>query len=94
MSTVTSWIAKLGQSIQFVAFWAHFGIAALVAEHIYTRDPLYTLIIIVIAAAIKEYGFDAHYETDPPQTWRDNTEDFLGWSLGALYGFSFAIGWW
>lgn len=94
MSTITKWIAALGQNVQFVAGVAHFGVAALVAEHVYTRDPLYTLIAITVAAAVKEFYFDATYETDPVQTWQDNLEDFLGWVSGGFFGFGFVVGWW
>lgn len=94
MNKVTSWISALGQSIQFCAFFAHFGIAALVAEHVWCSHSLWILILIVVAAGIKEFYFDATYETAPKQTFTDNLEDFLGWTCGGFFGFGFAVGWW
>jgi hypothetical protein len=88
---ITAWgqkliklIAAWGQNIQFVAFWAHFGVAALVTEHSHHR--LIVAAIIIAGAAIKEFYFDAKYEKDPPQTFKDNFQDFIGWGAGALAG--------
>lgn len=83
-----NWLATIGQNIQFVAFWAHLGVAAIVtiAAYHFTADGTYVAAAIVSGAAIKEYYFDAKYEKDPPQTFVDNTEDFIGWALGTLVG--------
>ena len=42
--------------------------------------------LIVVGGGVKEYYFDAKYEKDPPQTFADNTQDFIGWALGPLLG--------
>jgi hypothetical protein len=84
LSTLSSWISKIGQSIQFVAFWAHFGVAALIVEH--TPHHLLTAVAISALAVVKEFYYDAKYETNPPQTFLDNFEDLLGWVLGAVVG--------
>jgi len=89
LSTLSSWVSKLGQSMQFVAFWAHFGVAALVVEH----TPHHSLMVGIVAAlaAVKEFWYDAKYETNPPQTFLDNLEDWLGWTLGAILGLLFVM---
>ena len=79
-----TWIAKLGQSIQFVAFFAHAGVAALVVEH--STWPQTTAIGILVLAGIKEFWFDAKYETSPRQTFYDNLGDFAGYLAGAGLG--------
>jgi hypothetical protein len=71
-----NWIARIGQNIQVVAFFAHFGVAALLVEHLPWH--LATAVAITLASALKEYGFDAAEETDPPQTFWDNTEERSG----------------
>lgn len=88
---ISQWIASIGQNIQFVAFWAHAGVGALVIRMLYKYHPswsFYPAIVLVLGGAIKEYVFDAKEETNPPQTFWDNTEDFIGWLAGA------GIGWW
>ena len=82
LSTLSSWVSKLGQSIQFVAFWAHFGVAALVVEH--TPHHVLTAVLVALGAAVKEFWYDAKYEINPPQTFTDNLTDWLGWTLGAV----------
>lgn len=39
----------------------------------------------VILAAVKEYWYDASFET-PPQTFTMNTTDFLGYVVGIVIG--------
>lgn len=87
LSTLSSWVSKIGQSIQFVAFWAHFGVAALIVEH--TPHHFLVASIVSALAAVKEFWYDANYETNPPQTFLDNFEDWLGWTLGAIVGLLF-----
>jgi hypothetical protein len=97
MGKIVAWVAALGQDINFVAFWAHFGVAALVAEHVHgasDHSKIDTLIVIAVVSAFKEFLFDARYETDPPQDFTDNLFDWIGWVTGAVFGFGFAVGWW
>jgi hypothetical protein len=84
VSAFSNFIARMGQNIQFVAFFAHAGVAALVVEH----SPHRWIVAgaVMVAGGIKEYWFDARDETDPPQTFWDNTEDFVGWTTGAILG--------
>jgi hypothetical protein len=77
-------VAKLGQNIQFVAFWAHFGVAALAVGHL--PHPWLAFVIIALAAGVKEFWFDAKYESNPPQTFMDGLEDWIGWAAGAFVG--------
>ena len=80
-----NWIAKLGQSIQFVAFAAHCFFAAWLLKQ-FPQHRFILAGVIVVAAALKEFGYDAKYETDPPQTFTDDLEDFLGYLLGCVIG--------
>jgi hypothetical protein len=84
-----NWVSKLGQNIQFVAFFAHAGVAALLVEHLPGNALWWALSILVIGGG-KEYWYDAKYEQNPPQTFWDNTEDFLGYAVGALAGYALA----
>jgi hypothetical protein len=79
-------LATLGQNQQWVAFWAHFGVAALIVENLSFGHPLALTGVILAAAAVKEFWYDATYEKNPQQTFADNLEDWLGWSLGAVSG--------
>ena len=74
-------LASIGQNIQFVAFMAHFGCSyALVATFHYWPVPL----SVIVLSAIKEFWYDAKYETDPPQTALDGWEDFAGYAIGVI----------
>jgi hypothetical protein len=77
-----NFIAKLGQSAQFVGGCAHFFFAGYVvfALHSYA---LTAAVAITTFASVKEFWFDAKYETDPPQTFVMNLEDFLTYAAGA-----------
>jgi hypothetical protein len=91
MSRFFQWVAALGQNIQFVAFAAHAGVGALAILTLSEYAPQFgswPAIVLIVGGGIKEFYFDAKYETNPPQTFTDNLEDFVGWGLGAL------LGWW
>ena len=94
LRSLAKWVADTGQSIQFVAFWAHFGMAALVVEHLSRTLPGLTLTAVVVLGGLKEFIFDADEETMPPQTFMDNFQDWLGWTAGAFTGYGFVVGWW
>lgn len=49
------------------------------------RGSHYWFIAFVLGAAIKEYVYDAEFET-PHQTFLMNTTDFLGYCLGIAIG--------
>lgn len=82
-------LATLGQNQQWVAFWAHWGVAAEVVEHLSFGHAIALTLSIMAAAAVKEFWYDATYEKNPPQTFADNLEDWIGWSLGAVSGIFF-----
>jgi hypothetical protein len=87
MSKLFAYIAALGQSIQFVAFWAHLGVSGLLVILAYKLGfGPYMVGTILAGGAIKEYYFDARYENNPPQTFLDNSEDFVGWLAGVAVG--------
>ena len=83
-------IALIGQSIQFVAFFAHAGVGAFAVEHLPHRVVAGG--ILILAGAIKEFVFDAREEVNPPQTFMDNLQDFGGWLTGAVLGMMFGRG--
>jgi VanZ family protein len=77
-------VAYLGTNVQFLADVGHFTVPyALVAT--FPRAKWEILGLFVAYAAVKEYYFDARYEV-PHQTFWDNTEDFIGYLLGAAVG--------
>lgn len=88
--SISTAIASVGESPNFIAFNAHcwfaFFVVVVVAEFV---PLIFVLIACLIAAAIKEYWFDLKYETNPVQTVKDSTMDFLGYlsgiCIGALY---------
>jgi hypothetical protein len=74
-------IAFLGTNVQFLANVGHFSIPySLIAT--FPKAKWYLFAAFAVYAAIKEYYFDARYEV-PHQTFWDNTEDFLGYIIGA-----------
>jgi len=82
MRSISSLIAELGQSIQFVAACAHFFAAGYFVM-LFHKHAIWVALIITGAASIKEFWFDAKYETSPPQTFTDEIEDWTSWIVGA-----------
>lgn len=79
---MTNIVAKIGQNPTFIAFNAHCWFAYAI---VYTLPWHAALALgVVAAAAVKEFWFDAHYETNPPQTAVDNLTDWLGYCFGVL----------
>lgn len=81
-----NYIAELGQNMQFVAGAAHFffaGYIMMMTDLLWPNNLLWAVLGITGLAAAKEWGFDARYEKNPPQTFMDNLEDFLGYAAGA-----------
>lgn len=91
MSWLSDKIAQLGQNAQFVAFFAHAGVAALLVEHL-PGHAWWWLTGMLVYAAGKEFWFDATYEKNPPQTFWDNLEDFIGYAIGAVLGYFLRVG--
>ncbi len=81
---MTNILAKLGQSQAFVTAMAHMWFAyAVIATEVHFGVNVWLLILpCVLLAALKEYGFDLRYETNPPQTVWDSTQDFLEYLAG------------
>lgn len=84
---LSNFIANLGQNIQFVAFMAHMFFTAWLISRFDSLDLRITLAIAAIFISfVKEFWFDATYEKNPPQTFKDNLQDWLGYTLGAILG--------
>ena len=93
----TSWLVNRWMNeVAYLAAMAHVGWAALIvtasnefalARHVAYRWSLMgmTTGALVVFAAVKEFWYDARYEL-PPQTFRDNAEDFAGYCGGVLLG--------
>jgi hypothetical protein len=82
--SLSSVVAKLGENSNFVAFNAHWGFAYFVTSHI-PHGPWF--LIPALVAAFKEFVFDPHYETNPPQNiWPDGAMDFAGYATGIALG--------
>ncbi len=81
---MTNPIAKLGQSQVFVTAMAHAWFAyAVIATCVHFGINVWLLILpCVLIAAGKEYWFDLRYETKPPQTVIESTQDFLEYLAG------------
>jgi hypothetical protein len=94
LKTIKAWLAKVaayvaatGQGIQFVAFFAHAGVASFVVEHLSFGHYGIAALLFLAGGGVKEFYFDARYEQDPPQTFMDNLEDWSGWAVGAVLGY-------
>ena len=88
---IKSLIAKIGTNPYFIAFNAHCWFAFAFMAFTFQLDSVFRWIIFglgIIIAGIKEFWFDANYET-PKQTFVDNGTDFLGYLSGLLLG-----AWW
>lgn len=84
MSWLTDKVAQIGTAPLFIAFNAHFWAAGFVV----LASPPHAAVFAgtLLAAALKEFYFDAKYETTPKQTTFDNVTDFLGYAAGAALG--------
>lgn len=83
----TAWVAQTGENRSFVAFMAHGFFAAFVVSQLCRFLPIPGVIVVaVIAAGAKEFWFDLHYETLPPQTILDSARDFAGYAAGTVLG--------
>lgn len=82
INKIIQWISAFGQSIQAVAAVAHV-FAAGYFVFLFRGHAFWVAVGVTVYAALKEYGYDAHYEMNPPQTMTDNTEDFAGYVAGA-----------
>ncbi len=85
--SIQSFIAKTGESPNFIAFMAHSGVAAYVVSRFpYGLPRVIVASIFTILAATKEFWFDLHYEKTPPQTLADSALDFAGYVTGIVVG--------
>lgn len=89
----SSWISKLanfvaatGQNIQFVAFLLHAFVIAYFLRVWFYGHRWWFIAGVMLFGAVKEFWFDARDETNPPQTFADNLEDFLGYLTGCVIG--------
>jgi hypothetical protein len=79
---ITSLIAKIGQNPNFIAFMAHLGFSFIVLSFF---PSLWTVGIILVLAAVKEFYFDIKYETN--QTVLDGLLDYAGYASGLAIWF-------
>ena len=77
--SLTSFIARVGVSPEWIAAQAHIWFAYAVV-HTFGYAAIAPM---VIAAGVKEFYFDARYEV-PKQTATDNWTDFAGYCLGVV----------
>lgn len=85
--SLASAIAKIGESPNFIAFMAHAGWAAIAVHEAMRLTPTWlALSVPFLLAAYKEFWFDTHYETAPPQTYADGALDFAGYVTGIVLG--------
>lgn len=86
--SLSSFIASTGENENFVAFMAHSGFGFFVltlAAHLHA--PLLAVAVVAAGlAALKEFWFDIHFETSPPQTYADGALDFSGYLTGIILG--------
>lgn len=82
--SLASFIAETGENENFVAFMAHSGFAFFVMT--LGHGSLTVAAVCTGLALAKEYGFDLRYETNPPQTVKDSTLDFIGYLTGIVLG--------
>lgn len=91
-TTVMAWLkARLTNSWManqdYGWFMAHSGWAGIIMlstsllTSVHVSWMLWVTLGGIVAAAIKEYGYDANFEL-PKQTFSDNTQDFLGYCAG------------
>jgi hypothetical protein len=76
--------SKVAQSPLTAAFFAHSGVAFF-AMFLGSRTDIplwHCAMAAVVAAAVKEFYIDIHFETDPPQTYADSAGDFVGYLVG------------
>lgn len=83
--SVSSFIARVGVNPYWITANAHFWFAAalVLGTHLLGGNAQIAVAIIAIAAAAKEFWFDARYEV-PKQTFLDNATDFAGYVAGAV----------
>lgn len=81
MNAISAFIAKVGVNPIWIAANAHFWFAFSIL--MVCHGSLWAIGAVVIAAAVKEFWFDANNEV-PKQTAFDNWTDFAGYVGGAL----------
>jgi hypothetical protein len=86
--TIVDKVAQITESPGFVTFNAHCWFACtwtFLLLHVSHNRP-WTLAGLLLLAAWKEFWFDIHYETTPPQTFADGWSDFVGYATGIVLG--------
>ncbi len=78
------WIAKLGESPAFVAAMAHAWFAySVLATCVHFGLTLWVATpVALLLVGGKEYVFDLRWETTPPQTVWDSTQDAIEYLAG------------
>lgn len=88
MNRITQFVADLGTNAEWIAANAHCWFAAFLV--LLCRGNYFVAIGCLIAAAIKEFWFDARYEV-PKQTALDNWSDFLEYAIGIVIGYGASL---
>jgi hypothetical protein len=86
--SLKTFVAGLGDNAEFVATNAHWGFAFFlmtVAYH-FGAETWEISLPLVLLFGLKEFWFDKHFETAPPQDFLDNLEDFGGYLFGIVLG--------
>lgn len=89
-------IADVGQNPVFVAFMAHAGFGYAVVLTTWAaagglHPALVAAAAMTLAAALKEFWFDARFEMHPRQTFKDDLIDFVGYATGVVLALALAV---
>lgn len=84
--SLSQFIARTGENQTFVTFNAHcwFAFSLVSVWHVGFAERIGLAIACTLAAIGKEFWFDLHYETTPPQTILDSLRDFSGYMSGIV----------
>jgi hypothetical protein len=80
MSTLSNFIASIGQNQKFILFMAHSGFAYFVVSLFSGLHQYIAAGICLVVFAAKEFWFDVKYELN--QTIADGANDFSGYVAG------------
>jgi hypothetical protein len=90
MSKLTSFISKVGENPLFIAFMAHAGFAYFVVSLFSGTHQYIAACVCLLAFGLKEFWYDIKYEQNPPQTFIDSSEDFIGYVIGIIIALTLA----
>jgi hypothetical protein len=91
MNAVAAWIAKIGEDTRFVVFCAHCFFAYFVLSLFSGTHQYIAAAVFIVLIAAKEFWFDIKYEQNPPQTFWDSADDFIGYAFGVALAITLPI---